>query len=160
MRPLSFHGARTFSAEERPTEERKPEIPVDSSEQQLSSQTSTSGTTNVIVFPWRHEATPLPRLIKGTIEYETQGQLLSSVTNKTGHHTMNTMASAFAFLNVPLYQFLFFGTWKAELADSVSWAFTQGVANLLCQILASNAGELYICFRPIRMAAPNSSKQI
>lgn len=53
---------------------------------------------------------------------------------------MNMLASAFMFLDVPLYQFLFFGSWKGELADSVSWAFTQGVAGLLSN-LASKSGE-------------------
>ena len=92
------------------------------------------------IFPWRHEDTPLPRFIEGTLDHATKGELLSTVTVHTGNVQMNAMASAFMFLDVPWYQFLFFGSWKGELAESMSWAFTQGVAGLLAD-LTSQTGK-------------------
>lgn len=86
------------------------------------------------IFPWRHEDTPLPRLVEGTLDHATKGHLLSSVTVQTGNVQMNALASAFMFLDVPWYQFLFFGSWKGELAESMSWAFTQGVGGLLADL--------------------------
>lgn len=96
-----------------------------------------SAESNSVVFPWRHEDTLLPRLVEGTIDYTTKGQLLTSTSMEPGDKTMNAYASAFMFLDVPFYQFLFFGSWKAELADNASWAFTRGVAGLLSNISSS-----------------------
>lgn len=90
--------------------------------------------SNKIIFPWRHEDHLLPRLVEGTLEYTTHGQLLTSSKMNAGNTTLNALATAYMFLEVPLYQFLFFASWKAELADSVSWAFTQGVAGLLSNL--------------------------
>lgn len=117
-----FRGARFFSAEEPPKED------------QETDEESSKIASGKVVFPWRHEESPLPRLVEGTIDHATKGQLLSTVTTKTGNVQMNALASAFMFLDVPLYQFLFFGSWKGELADSVSWAFTQGTAGLLADL--------------------------
>jgi hypothetical protein len=89
------------------------------------------------IFPWRHEETPLPRLVEGTLDHATKGELLSTLTVQTGNVQMNALASAFMFLDVPWYQFLFFGSWKGELAESMSWAFTQGVAGLLADLTSS-----------------------
>ena len=100
----------------------------------------------VVVFPWRHEELPLPRWVKGTQEYEQEGHLLFSVhtttnTNKgrtsresLGDPTMNMLVTAFMFLEVPLYQILFFSSWKEELAENMSWAFPKGVAGLLSHV--------------------------
>ncbi len=116
--------ARFFSSEESTSKiESTAEIPSDNHQSQK------------IIFPWRHEDTLLPRLVEGTIDHATKGQLLTTVTTQTGHVQMNALASAFMFLDVPLYQFPFFGTWKGELADSVSWAFAQGVAGLLSNLI-------------------------
>ena len=87
-----------------------------------------------IVFPWRHQEECISRVVPGTLEYATKGQLLSSTKMTAGNSTLNAYATAFMFLDVPLYQLLFFNSWKAELADSVSWAFCQGVAGILSNI--------------------------
>lgn len=86
------------------------------------------------IFPWRHEVTPLPRLVEGTLDHATKGELLSTVSVQTGNVQINALASAFMFLDVPWYQLFFFASWKGELAESMSWAFTQGVAGLLADM--------------------------
>jgi hypothetical protein len=73
-------------------------------------------------------------MIPGTLDYTTKGHLLSTTEMTPGNSTLNALASAFMFLDVPLYQFLFFGSWKAELTDSMSWALTQGAASLLSSL--------------------------
>ena len=84
-----------------------------------------------IIFPWRSEAIPIHRIIEGTLEHAKKGHLLSTTSMKPGDSTLNELSTAYMCLQVPWYQFLFFGAWKSELADSISWAFTQGVANIL-----------------------------
>jgi hypothetical protein len=109
-------------------------------EEEHSQDQSNKTSSEKIVFPWRHDEAPLPRLVEGTIDQATKGHLLSTVTTNTGNVQMNALASAFMFLDVPLYQFIFFGSWKGDLVDSMSWAFTQGVAGLLSK-LTSPPGE-------------------
>ena len=87
-----------------------------------------------IVFPWRHEAERVSRVIPGTPEYVTRGPLLSSTKMTPGNSTINAYATAFTFLDVPWYELLFFNSWKSELTDSVSWAFCQGVAGILSNL--------------------------
>eukprot|EP00934_Nitzschia_sp_Nitz4_P005467 Nitzschia sp. Nitz4//scaffold183_size43938//3886//6747//NITZ4_007264-RA/size43938-processed-gene-0.12-mRNA-1//-1//CDS//3329539596//5457//frame0 len=99
--------------------------------QSVHASDDSTETSDRVVFPWRHEEDLLPRLVEGTVDYELKGELLTTSTRQPGNRTMNTLASAFMFLEVPLYQFLFFSSWKADLAESMSWAFTQGVAALL-----------------------------
>jgi len=153
--PSSFYIRRFFSTEERPTNESTNE------EETISPEESSSSTPNDVIFPWRHEFAPLPRLVEGTIDHATRGHLLSSVTTQTGSPEMNMLASAFMFLDVPLYQFLFFSSWRGELADSMSWAFTQGVAGLLSN-LASHSGEfcvLGVLERPLHLSYPKTKYQ-
>ena len=97
----------------------------------------TTPSTSTFVFPWRHEPLPLPRLIEGTIEHASKGQLLTSTDMTPGNTTMNALATAYMFLNVPWYQCFpwFFGSWKDELADSMSWAWTQSMAQVLSRML-------------------------
>lgn len=87
-----------------------------------------------LLFPWRYDPVPIHRVIEGTLEYKTQGHLLSTTEMKPGNTTANALATAYMFLNVPFYQFFFFGSWKSELADSVSWAMTQAISSLLSKI--------------------------
>ena len=90
--------------------------------------------TEGLLFPWRHDAVPIHRVIEGTLEHKTQGHLLSTTDMKPGNTTANALATAYMFLDVPFYQFFFFGSWKSELADSVSWAMTQAISSLLSKI--------------------------
>jgi hypothetical protein len=102
-------------------------------------QNDESPPTKKLIFPWRHEEDPLPRLVPGTLDYDTKSHLLSTTSMTPGNSTMNALATAFMFLDVPFYQFFFFGSWKGDLADSMSWAFTQGTAGLLSNL---SLGEL------------------
>jgi hypothetical protein len=87
-----------------------------------------------LVFPWRHDETPLGRLVPGTLEYAKQGHLLSTTGMKPGNPTINAIATGYMFLDVPWYQFPFFGSWKEELAESISWGFNQAVATMLSNL--------------------------
>lgn len=128
---------RCFSTEEAAKEESKEGDDILSSSEEEPNEIK-------VIFPWRHDATPLPRLVEGTLDHARLGQRLSTATSNIGSPEMNTWASAFMFLDVPLYQFLFFSSWKEELADNMSWAFTQGVAGLLSTIASKN-GESCLC---------------
>lgn len=91
-------------------------------------------TKELLLFPWRHDTVPIHRVIEGTLEHSTQGHLLSTTDMKPGNSSANALATAYMFLDVPFYQFFFFGSWKSELADSVSWAMTQAISSLLSKI--------------------------
>lgn len=83
-----------------------------------------------VLFPWRHEEQPLARLIPGTADFEEKGTILGGYI-WSRNPSLEAVAIAYLLLNVPFYQLLFFRDWKAELADSFSWAFTQGVSGIL-----------------------------
>ena len=87
-----------------------------------------------ILFPWRHQEECIPRVIPGTPEHATKGNLLSSTKMTPGNSTLNAYATAYMFLDVPLYELIFFNSWKAELTESISWAFCQGVAGILSNL--------------------------
>lgn len=95
---------------------------------------SRGSANNVIIFPWRHAEDPLPRLVPGTEDYANKGHLLSSVNTPLGHPTLNAVTTAYMFLDVPIWQLLFFGSFKQELTESVSWAFEQSVNRLLSRL--------------------------
>jgi hypothetical protein len=92
------------------------------------------GVDNQIVFPWRHDEDPLPRLVSGTEEHAVKGHLLSSVDTPTGNSTLNAVTTAYMFLDLPIWQLIFFGAWKQDLTESTSWAFTQSMTNLLSKL--------------------------
>jgi len=76
-----------------------------------------------VVFPWRHDEALLPRLMEGAVfgpGFPTVPGYLEFLTNHVGG----------LHLQVPWSQ-LFRQTWKQELADSGSWAFSQAVAGVL-----------------------------
>ena len=123
-----------WRAESKPKEEdEQPDHPVETKSGEdlnLPNEDKTKG----LLFPWRYDAVPIHRVIEGTLEYKTQGHLLSTTDMKPGNTTANALATAYMFLDVPFYQFFFFGSWKSELADSVSWAMTQAISSLLSKI--------------------------
>jgi hypothetical protein len=99
-----------------------------------------------LVFPWRHDETPLSRIVPGTLEYAKQGHLLSTTGMKPGNPTINAIATGYMFLDVPWYQFTFFGSWKEELAESVSWGFNQAVAKMLSNMYHGACKQTqYLC---------------
>jgi hypothetical protein len=118
--------------ESKPKEEEEQPDPVEtkSGKEDLPNDDKTKG----LLFPWRHDAVPIHRVIEGTLEQKTEGHLLTTTDMKPGNVTANSLATAYMFLDVPMYQFFFFGSWKAELADSVSWAMTQAISSLLSKI--------------------------
>jgi hypothetical protein len=113
----------------------------DSKEEEETSTTTTVVENNdknnqdpKILFPWRHQKGRLPRLDPGTIEHVTNPHLLTTTTMKPGNVTLNAFATAYMFLDIPLYQFFFFSAWKQDIANSMTWTFTQGVAGLLLKL--------------------------
>ena len=89
-----------------------------------------------ILFPWRHSKEPLPRLVPGTSEFDEQGLLLGGNLD-TSNPKLDSIATAKFFLGVPWYQMIFFNYWKADLAESMTWAFSQGTAALLSHVYGS-----------------------
>jgi hypothetical protein len=84
------------------------------------------------LFPWRHETVPLARLVEGTPEHKSLGQMLTSIRKLVpGNARLNSAATSFMFLDVPWYEILWLSHFESDLADNISWAFTQGVAELL-----------------------------
>lgn len=148
-RALRFSGRRKYGSYKghplvfRLSSDQNSKIPdTDDSESSIQSSTSSSSdehdATNASarknIFPWRHEEDLLPRIIPGTLDNATKGHLLSTTKMTPGNSTLNALATSFMFLDVPLYQFLFFGSWKEDLAESMSWAFTQGTTGLLSNL--------------------------
>ncbi|KAL3936190.1 MAG: hypothetical protein SGBAC_008443 [Bacillariaceae sp.] len=101
-----------------------------------SSSSSENGedTASTPTFPWRHEEDKLARFIPGTEEHATKGHLVSTVNTPLGNTTLNAVTTAYMFLDVPIWQLVFFSEFKAELTDSVSWAFVQGMNSLLSKL--------------------------
>ena len=88
------------------------------------------------LFPWRSSDQLLERLVPGSEEFEEKGYLLGG--NVFSSNPMfDAYATAFFFLRVPLYQMLFFSHWQQDLAENVSWAFSQGVAGILSNVYQS-----------------------
>jgi hypothetical protein len=67
------------------------------------------------------------------LEFQEKGQLLGGNVY-TSHPLLDEIATAWMFMNVPWYQILFFRQWQADLAENMSWAFTQGVAGILSNV--------------------------
>lgn len=98
--------------------------------------------SNAILFPWRHESLPVPRLVPGTPEQKNIGLLLTSKSQKVyGNSSLNAVVTAYMFLNVPWYELLWISHFKDELSSDMSWSFTQGVASLLSNIPLSGGGD-------------------
>ena len=55
-----------------------------------------------------------------------------------GNKTMNSIATAYMFLDVPWYELLFVSSYESELASSMSYAFTYGIASILSTTITNN----------------------
>ena len=98
--------------------------------------------SNAILFPWRHQSLPVPRLVPGTPEQKNIGLLLTSKSQKVyGNSSFNAVVTAYMFLNVPWYELFWISHFKDELSSDISWSFTQGVASLLSNIPSSGGGD-------------------
>jgi hypothetical protein len=93
--------------------------------------TTTPTTAPIVYFPWRHEEIPLLRLVEGTIEHATQGILVTLAKMPQSNATINALATFYMFLDVPWYELLWYSKIKEDLAQSMSYAWTRGVASLL-----------------------------
>mmetsp|Transcript_9927 Transcript_9927/g.22195 ORF Transcript_9927/g.22195 Transcript_9927/m.22195 type:complete len:452 (-) Transcript_9927:136-1491(-) len=84
------------------------------------------------VFPWRHSPAPLPRLLKGTAEYHSQGGYVGPNMPPLNKWIRGALYwNAASMLNIPSYKILLFRRWEEELAADFSWAFQMAVAGLL-----------------------------
>ena len=88
-----------------------------------------------VIFPWRHDTELLPRLVRGSDEFELQGGYYGPGDPfKTGSVKIPFMQSVAAYwTGVPWYEVPFSG-WKKELATSSAWAFTQAVAEMMSNL--------------------------
>ena len=87
-----------------------------------------------LMFPWRHSTQSLSRLQQGTIENLADSHLLTTTSVSPEMPTLHTVTTAYFFLDVPWYHLIFLSYWKQDLADSMSFAFTQSVAALLSNL--------------------------
>lgn len=85
------------------------------------------------LFPWRHEEKPLDRFIPGTPDYLEKRDLLGGNV-VSSNNQLDALATAFFFLGVPWYKMPFFRHWKADLAESMSWAFAQAMSGMLSNV--------------------------
>ena len=85
------------------------------------------------LFPWRHEEVPLDRLIPGSEEFQEKGYLLGGNV-MSSNPMFDAYATAYLFLDLPLYKLLFFSHWQADLAENMSWAFAQAMAGVLSNV--------------------------
>ena len=114
----------------------------DAESKTTSGQDDRSLPVDTVLFPWRHKTEPVPRLIPGTPEHKKVGLLLTSKSQKVyGNSSLNAIATAYMFLNVPWYELLWISHYKDELATDMSWSFTQGVASLLSNLPLSGGGD-------------------
>lgn len=104
-----------------------------------------------VLFPWRHSEEPLPRFVPGTPEFAEQGLLLGGDVD-TSNPRLDSMAAAKFFLGVPWYKMLFYEDWKADLAESMTWAFSQGTAALLSNVYRGTCRAIARALR--RSSAP------
>jgi hypothetical protein len=85
------------------------------------------------LFPWRHSEELLPRLIPGSQELEEKGYLLGGGVTSS-NPKFDSYATAYMFLDVPWYKMLFFSHWQADVAENMSWAFSQATAAILSNV--------------------------
>lgn len=94
------------------------------------------------LFPWRHSEQVLPRLIPGSQEFKEKGCLLGG--NVVSSNPMfDTYVTAFLFLEVPLYKMMFFKHWQADMAESMSWAFSQAMSAILSHVYQGTWSVVY-----------------
>jgi hypothetical protein len=81
------------------------------------------------VFPWRHSPLPLPRLVPGTEEFETQGGYIGPHLPPLNAFLrgLNWVNSA-GFLGAKIFQY---GSWKEDLEYAFMHAFAVSVQGLL-----------------------------
>jgi hypothetical protein len=86
------------------------------------------------LFPWRSSDQLLERL--GADEFEQKGFLLGG--NVVSSNPMfDAYATAYFFIGVPLHQMMFFKHWQEDMAENMSWAFSQGVGGILSNVYHS-----------------------
>lgn len=89
--------------------------------------------SSIGLFPWRHSPRPLQRLDPDSEAFEEHGFLLGGNV-RSSNPVADSYATAFLFLKVPFLDCLFFQAFKDGLAESMSWAFAQGVSAMLSNV--------------------------
>ncbi len=118
---------------------------------------STPSSTNL--FPWRHQSSPIPRLVVGTPEHKNIGLLLTSKSQKVyGNSSLNAIVTAYMFLNVPWYELFWISHFQDELSSDIAWSFTQGVASLLSNIPSSGGGDHIPSNRIVKESSDGTSE--
>jgi hypothetical protein len=99
-----------------------------------------------VLFPWRSSVDPLDRLVPGTDESEEKGLLLGGNV-QSSNPQFDGYATAYFFMNIPLYKLMFFQYWQADLAENMGWAFSQGVSGMLSNVYQSASFFKNLLFR-------------
>jgi hypothetical protein len=74
--------------------------------------------------------------VPGADEFEQKGYLLGG--NVVSSNPMfDAYATSYFFIGVPLYQMMFFKQWQEDMAENMSWAFSQGVGGILSNVYHS-----------------------
>jgi hypothetical protein len=85
------------------------------------------------LFPWRHSPLPLPRLDVTSDEFQRYGYLLGGDI-RSSNPTADMYATAFLFMKASIFDIIFFKAFKSDLAESMSWAFSQGISSILSNV--------------------------
>eukprot|EP00934_Nitzschia_sp_Nitz4_P005750 Nitzschia sp. Nitz4//scaffold183_size43938//7266//8359//NITZ4_007265-RA/size43938-augustus-gene-0.69-mRNA-1//1//CDS//3329539599//5740//frame0 len=109
-----------------------------------------------LLFPWRHSPRPLPRLDPDSDEFAQVGQLLGGNVYSS-NQTSDAVLAAYIFMDTPWYRMLNFSSWKQELADNMSWAFTQGVAGILSNVYHLPSDDIVKGDQSLDFQSPESS---
>eukprot|EP00980_Cylindrotheca_fusiformis_P030720 scaffold25296_cov162-Cylindrotheca_fusiformis.AAC.2 len=78
------------------------------------------------IFPWRSSNELLERLVPGSDEFQRKGFLLGGNVFSS-NPVFDAYATAYLFMGLPLHKMLFFKHWQEDMAENMSWAFSQGV---------------------------------
>lgn len=96
------------------------------------------------IFPWRSSDELLERLVPGSEEFQKKGYLLGG--NVFSSNPMfDAYATAYLFMGVPMHQMLFFKHWQEDMAENMSWAFSQGVGGILSNVYQSKSSASGVC---------------
>ena len=107
---------------------------LDGTPQDLSSS-SRSSTSPVVVFPWRHSSTPLPRLVRHSVEYEPLGPsgfagFRSDTTTRFLLHVVAARLLNASWCNIILNS----TSWETNLANTFACAFQTCVGCLFSHV--------------------------
>jgi|UPI000581B538 hypothetical protein len=107
------------------------------------------------IFPWRHDDNYLPRLTPGSPEFNSDILL----------PTKGEAFMASVFLNYSFLDTYWGNSWRKELAEASTWAFSQGVAGIVSNVykmpfksVLTDSGQMDFSFSP-NEAATDGEKE-